>query len=443
MPDKTPPRAGSTPMPRIVKTVRQARETAEETDDPLEPRQRSGEAHRGGSADRSAEQNARGRRSPDGDAEAARTGSPVDRTGRDTDRANFRDRRSEGSRTADPTAGHRTDSSNGRTADTGRSRTADPSGGERRREREQDAGRTRDADRTGGGGGGGRDGEDPRRTQPDRSADGTGSHHGREGGRSGSGRRRPPDPTGNDRDAGTGNGGRRSPRRARERTRNLRTFGPFVTRFEGRVSQVFGATQRLRPSLTPIVVGVVALAVAYALPYLLAWTSVIVLAGLALLWLRQRGWLRGGIRRQRGGNHPDAGLQVTSFRVQVYDDEGKAFRSLDCRLVQPGGVGSAPLVGNEVVVGHGHRLGRGVVEVDGLRIGDSGTRLRATHPRSSVAIALPTLALLGGAAGLVYAEWDVISTFDPRAVGTNVLQVLLILGVLVVLFRFFRSRLRL
>ncbi|WP_432570487.1 hypothetical protein [Kineococcus sp. SYSU DK005] len=217
-----------------------------------------------------------------------------------------------------------------------------------------------------------------------------------------------------------------------------------MTRFEGRVSQVFGTSQRPRPRLTPIVLGAFAVGLAFVLPYVLAWTPVIVLTVLAYLWLRSKGWLRGGYRLPRSGERADAGLQITSFRVQIYDADHRPFRSLDCRIVQSAEAGPAPIVGDEAVVGHGYRIGRGLVELSGLQVGGAhGTRLRPAHPRSSTSILFPSLVLYGIAAIVVYLEWDVIKTFNPRAAFAASLQVLVCVAVIAVLLKFFRSRFRL
>lgn len=466
MPDETPSEAGPAPRPRIVKTVRRAREATGRSESSLEPRpagdQQSSPGHRGDEAAHRTEQHGH-RRNPTGEeAVSPERRTPVDRSGRaadqrsgehpdrtgDSGRSKPQDSGADSHREADATGRRASDPRTGRSGKGGRRRTPDPRSADGRDDRRWETERTRDADSTGHrdqSGDEGRDGEEPRRAERDRSADGTGGHRARDADTSGSGRRRPPDPTGADRDADNGGNGHngRATDRARRRTRNLSTVGPFVTRFEGRVHQVFGTSQRPRPSLAPLVAGVIAVVFALALPYVLAWSPIIVLVAMACLWLGRRSRLRGGHRLPRGGGRPEAGLQVTSFRVQVYDNL-KPFRSLDCRFVQSSGAGPAPLVGDELVVGQGYRLGRGLVEVRTLRVGGSqGTRLRAAHLRSSISVALPALLLLGAAAGLVYSEWDLIEAFQPRVVGASVAQALIIFTVLVVVIRFFRSRLRL
>ncbi len=223
---------------------------------------------------------------------------------------------------------------------------------------------------------------------------------------------------------------------------DLRTAGPLVLHVKGRVTQVFGTSQRPRPSFTPLVAALVLLAISAALPYILAWLPIIVLVLIAAVWLRLRFRLSGprwrAQRRER-----DPGLQVTSFRVQVYSDDHRPVTTLDCRLVQDATSGPPPLVGDEDVIGQGVRFGRGPVDLSRLRIGaQGGTRLRAAFPKSSTAVLLPTVAVLGAAGLLVYTGWEAIAAFDPNAVLDQVISVIIGVVVLVVLAKMLRWFLR-
>jgi hypothetical protein len=122
----------------------------------------------------------------------------------------------------------------------------------------------------------------------------------------------------------------------------------------------------------------------------------------------------------------------------------KPYTVLDCRIVQSGDAGPTPLVGDEMVVGHGVRRGKGLVDVSSLRIGEKGaTRLRAARPKSASAVFLPSLALLCAAGAILYAERAVIMSFDPEYVLAQVAQALVILVVIGLLLKFSKSRLRL
>lgn len=202
-------------------------------------------------------------------------------------------------------------------------------------------------------------------------------------------------------------------------TRHLRAHGPVVARFHGKVEKVFGTSQRAKPSLRPLFVAAALLAIALVLPYAVALLPVIVIVVVLLLWLRRKGWVRGGMRRPRfGGPTPDAGLQTVTFRVQIFCDDGKTpFTVLNCRLVQKAEAGPVPLASGDTVTGRGRRAGGSVTEVSRLDVGASGTTtLNATSPKSDAPILVLAGLVAVGAAALLYLRWDTIPPISWESV---------------------------
>lgn len=227
-------------------------------------------------------------------------------------------------------------------------------------------------------------------------------------------------PAAEDRGGSDDHGGARSkPHDPAGDPRHLRTVGPFVSHFSGRVVQVFGTTQRPRPSTTPLRSAAFLFFVAITLPYAVGLLPVLVLLFVAWLWLRRCGWLRGGLRLPRFSNRSvsDPGLLMTSFRVRLSRDDGEteAAREIDCRLVQRADLGPAPLVGGERVTGRGHRTARGVVEVSRVRMHDSGTTLRTTSPKSRISVLVPASLLVTAGAAVLYVQCDQIPPVDIDA----------------------------
>lgn len=202
--------------------------------------------------------------------------------------------------------------------------------------------------------------------------------------------------------------------------RHLRTVGPFVSHFSGRVVQVFGTTQRPKPSTAPLQTAVFLFFVAMTLPYAVALLPVLVLLLIAWLWLRHRGWVPRGLRFPRFSNRSasDAGLLVTSFRVRVSRDDGETEepREIDCRLVRGADLGPAPLVGGERVIGRGRRTSQSVVEVSRLGMHDTGTTLRTTSPKSWLSVLTSAGVIVAAGAAVLYVQRDQIPPVDVDAI---------------------------
>lgn len=245
---------------------------------------------------------------------------------------------------------------------------------------------------------------------------------------------------------GTGRDGSDRPGTAAKRrkgTKNLRTMGPLVTHFSGRVVQVFGTTQRPRPSYAPLRVAAVLLLAVVTLPVFLQVLPYLVLAWLGWMWLRHRGWIRGGAGGRRGGSsRPDPMHQVTSFRVQIIDDQPphKDVAAIDCRLVQRATLGPTPLVGGELVTGQGYRYGRRMVEVTGMKVDPAKTRVRTAHPKSASSVMLPAVVLVALAGAIVAVRWEylaALTTASLAATAATVVGVLVPLIVIVVGWKVF------
>lgn len=213
--------------------------------------------------------------------------------------------------------------------------------------------------------------------------------------------------------------------------RHLRTVGPFVSHFSGRVVQVFGTTQRPKPSTAPLQAAVFLFFVAITLPYAVALLPVLVLLLIVWLWLRRRGWVGRGLRFPRLWNRSasDAGLLVTSFRVRVSRDDGATEepREIDCRLVRGADLGPAPLVGGEHVTGRGRRTSQGVVEVSWLGMPDTGTNLRTTSPKSWLSVLVSAGVIVAVGAAVLYIRRSQIPPVDVGAI-LNIVG--LVLGIL-------------
>jgi hypothetical protein len=227
--------------------------------------------------------------------------------------------------------------------------------------------------------------------------------------------------------------GRNTERPRTELEQNLRVFGPFVRHFRGQVVHVFGTSQRPAPSLMPIKVGVLVFLAAVVLPYFLMALPVLVLAVLAWMWLRHKGWVRGGGRQRRRERRPEDGLQVTTFRVKILETRpvGKG-TTIDCRLVLPADGGPVPLAGGEFVSGHGRRLGNRMVRIDALRIGDRGPKLRLPLHRTRPFVGMATLSTLLATVYVVAWEMPYLRTYDyGGAVAQAVSVVFTIIGIVI------------
>lgn len=216
-------------------------------------------------------------------------------------------------------------------------------------------------------------------------------------------------------------------------------MGPIVSHFSGRVVQVFGTSQLPAPSTVPLQVAGFLFLVALALPYIVAFLPVLVLLFVAWLWLRRRGWVRGGLRLPRFANRSasDAGLQVTSFRVRVSRDDEvtQALHEIDCRLVQRADLGPMPLVGGERILGRGRRTAQGVVEVSWLQIDSGDTTLRTTNPKSQLPVLVLAGLVLAGAAAVLYGQRDEIPAVNLEALLGSVVSVLVPLIVIYVIIK--------